>query len=149
MIDVFFKLTSDELTSHRKHNHKIILKENQKLRHSFFRKMNFQKRSFVKNYFKKNLKKRFLIVNHTSYFSSILLIKNFNDELRFCVNYRKLNQMIKMNRYFISLITKIFTQLSHAKIFFNINICQIFHKLRMKKNFENLIIFITKFDVYK
>ena len=57
--------------------------------------------------------------------------------------------MIKKNRYSISLIIETFAQLSKTKIFSKINIRQIFHKLRMKKTFENLIIFITKFDVYK
>ena len=57
MIDVFFKLTSDELTSHWKHDHKLVLKEDLKLEHSFLRKMNFRKLSFVKKYLKENLKK--------------------------------------------------------------------------------------------
>ena len=41
LINVFFKLTSNKLTSHRKHDHKIKIKENQKLKHSFLRKINF------------------------------------------------------------------------------------------------------------
>ena len=57
--------------------------------------------------------------------------------------------MIKKNKYSISLIIETFAQLSKVKIFSKINIRQIFHKLRMKKTFENLITFITKFDVYK
>ena len=37
----------------------------------------------------------------------MLFIKKSNKELRFCVNYRKLNVIIKRNRYFISLIDEI------------------------------------------
>ena len=111
--------------------------------------MNFWKLNFVKKYFENNLKKEFIIISHASCFSSILLIKKSSEELKFCVDYRKLNQMIKKNKYSISLIIETFAQLSKAKIFSKINIRQIFHKLRMKKTFENLIIFITKFDVYK
>ena len=138
MINVFFKSTSNELTLHREHDYKIKIK-----------KINFRKLDFVKKYFENNLKKEFIIVNYAFCLSSILLIKKSNDKLKFCVNYRKLNQMIKKNRYFISFITKIFAQLLKVKIFFKINIRQIFHKFRMKEVFENLIIFITKFGVYK
>ena len=149
LINVFFKSTSNELTSHRKHDHKIKIKENQKFEHSFLRQINFPKFYFVKKYFENNLKKEFIIVNHAFCSSSILLIKKSNDELKFYVSYRKFNLMIKKNRYFISLITKTFAQLSKVKIFFKIDIRQIFHNLRMKQTFENLIIFITNFDVYK
>ena len=134
---------------HRKHDHKIVIEKNQKLNYNSLRKINFRKLNFVKKYFENNLKKEFIVVNHVFCFSSILLIKKSNEELRFCVNYRKLNQMIKKDRYFISLITETFAQLSKVKIFSKINIRQIFYKLRMKKTLENLIIFITKFDVYK
>ena len=98
--------------------------------------MNFRKFDFVKKYFENNLKKEFIIVNYTFCSSSILLIKESNDELKFCVNYQKFNQMIKKCRYFISLITKIVAQLSKIKIFSKINIRQIYHKLRMKKNLK-------------
>ena len=57
--------------------------------------------------------------------------------------------MIKNNKYSISLIIETFAQLWKVRIFSKINIRQIFHKLRMKKTFENLITFITRFDVYK
>ena len=57
LLNVFFKTTSDELTLHRKHDHKIILKKNQKLEHNSFKKMNFRKLNFVKKYFENYLKK--------------------------------------------------------------------------------------------
>ena len=149
LINVFFKITLNELTSHRKHDHKIVTEKNQKLNHSFLREMSFRKLNFVKKYFENNLKKEFIMISYVFCSSSILLIKKSSEELKFCVDYRKLNQMIKKNKYSISLIIETFAQLSKAKIFSKINIRQIFHKLRMKKTFENLIIFITKFDVYK
>ena len=37
----------------------------------------------------------------------MLFAKKFNKELRFYVNYRGLNKIIKRNRYLISLIDKI------------------------------------------
>ena len=146
---MFFKITSNELASHKEHDHKIVIEENQKLNHNSLREMSFRELNFVKKYFENNLKKEFIVVSHVFCSSSILLIKKSSEKLRFCVDYRRLNQMIKKDKYFISLIIETFAQLSKAKIFSKINIRQIFHKLRMKKTFENLITFITKFDVYK
>ena len=79
LLNVFFKTTSDELTSHREHDHKIILKKNQKLEHSSLKNMNFRKLNFVKQYFENYLKKEFIIANHASCFSSILLAKKLSD----------------------------------------------------------------------
>ena len=113
------------------------------------KKKSFRKFDFVNKYFEKNVKKNFIIVNYAFYFLSILLIKKSNNKLRFWVNYRKFNQMIKKNKYLISLIIETFTQLSKIYIYFKINIRQNFHNLKMKETFENLIIFITKLDLYK
>ena len=42
-----------------------------------------------------------------------------------------------------------FAQLFKAKIFSRINICYIFHKLKIKEIFKKQIAFITKFNLYK
>ena len=91
LINVFFKITSDELTSHKKHDHEIVIKENQKLNHSFLREINFQKLNFVKKYLENNLKKEFIIISHAFCSSSILLAKRSSEKLKFCVDYRRLN----------------------------------------------------------
>ena len=41
LINVFFKIAFDELTSQREHDHKIVIEKIQKLNHSFLREMNF------------------------------------------------------------------------------------------------------------
>ena len=65
----------------------------------------------MKKYLEKYLKKKYIIFNYTLFASLILLIKKLNDKLRFYVNYRRLNMIIKRNRYFILLINKILTRL--------------------------------------
>ena len=61
----------------------------------------------MKKYLKKKTKKIFKILNKILFIYFILFIKKSNEVLRFYVNYRKLNVIIKRNRYFISLINKI------------------------------------------
>ena len=61
----------------------------------------------IKKYLNEHLKKEFIVFNYASFALFVLFIKKSNKELRFCVNYRKLNVIIKRNRYFISLINEI------------------------------------------
>ena len=61
----------------------------------------------VKKCLNEYLKKEFIVFNYALLILSILFIKKLNKDLRFYINYRKLNAIIKKNRYFISLINEI------------------------------------------
>ena len=61
----------------------------------------------IKKYLNEHLKKRFIIFNYILFASLVLFAKKSNNELRFCVNYKKLNAIIKRNRYFILLIDEV------------------------------------------
>ncbi len=51
----------------------------------------------MKKYLKEHLNKNFIESSTAFYASSILFAKKLNDVLKFCVNYRKLNVIIKKN----------------------------------------------------
>ena len=51
----------------------------------------------VKQYLKEHLTKNFIKLSSISYSSSILFVRKSENDLRFCVNYRKLNAIIKKN----------------------------------------------------
>ena len=61
----------------------------------------------IKKYLNEHLKKEFIVFNYVLFVSFILFIKKLNEDLRFYMNYRKFNVIIKRNRYLISLINKI------------------------------------------
>ena len=65
------------------------------------------------------------------------------------MNYRKLNAIIKRNRYSLSLIKKIIKKLIKYKYLIRLNVIIIFNKLRIYLNSENLITFITTLRFYK
>jgi len=58
----------------------------------------------MKNYLIKHLNKDFISSSSALYASLILFIKKKDDSLRFYVNYKKLNALIKRNHYLLSLI---------------------------------------------
>jgi hypothetical protein len=116
-LDVFFKEKVDILSSHRKHDHRIKLEKDHELDHEYVSLYNLSKNELqlIKKYLKKHLNKEFIESSTTSYASSILFAKKSEEELRFCVDYRKLNAIIKKNRYSIFLIAETIDRLSKAK----------------------------------
>ena len=97
----------------------------------------------------KHLKKEFIVFNYVLFASLVLFIEKSNEELRFYVNYRKLNVIIKRNRYFILLIDEILIKIQDCKYFIRLNIITIFNKLKMHLNNKNFIIFVIFFGAYK
>ncbi len=103
----------------------------------------------MKNYLIKHLNKDFISSSSALYASLILFIEKKNDSLHFCVDYRKLNALIKWNHYFLSLIGEILTCIQESKYLTWLNIIVAFNKLQMHSDSEDLTIFITSFDFYK
>ena len=103
----------------------------------------------IKKYLKKNLKKKFITFSKASFASSILFIEKKDDSLCFCMNYWKLNALIKRDRYSILLIDEVLAWIQDSKYLTWLNIIITFNKLRMSSESENLITFITFFNVYK
>jgi len=103
----------------------------------------------IKKYLEENLKKKFITLSKASFASSILFIEKKDDSLRFCVNYQKLNALIKRDRYSILLINEVLTRIQDSKYLTRFNIIIAFNKLCMSIESENLITFVTFFNVYK
>ncbi len=111
--------------------------------------MSSHKLQKIKKYLKENLKKKFITLSKASFASSILFVEKKDDSLRFCVNYRKLNALIKRDRYSILLIDEVLARIQGSKYLTRLDIIVAFNKLRMSTESENLITFVTFFDVYK
>ncbi len=149
-LNVFDKKTFNTFVSHRSYDHKIVLKKNVIFEYIFLYKMFEEKLKIVKKYLENNLKKKFIAANRSSFVSSIMFMKKTNESLRFCVDYKKLNQFIKKNKYLLSLIDETLTHLDKTKYFIKLDIRQTFHRIRIADaDFEDLIIFKIRFDAYK
>ena len=151
-VNVFNRSQANILSSHRFYNHKL----------KFAKKTNkntlFKNRSYlisnykfeqIKKYLNEHLKKKFIILNYILFALFVLFAEKSNEELRFYVNYKKLNVIIKRNRYFISLIDKVLTKIQNYKCLTRLNIITAFNKLRMHSNNENFITFVTFLETYK
>ena len=111
--------------------------------------MSLYKLQKIKEYLNKNLSKSFITSSKTSYFSLILFALKINDDFRFCVDYQKLNIIIKRNCYSLSLIDEIIDKIVDCKHLTRLNIIFAFNKLRMHLDSENYTIFIIVLEAYK
>jgi len=111
--------------------------------------MSFYKLQKVKKYLNENLFKEFIIFSKALYFSLILFILKANEDLRFCIDYQKLNAIIKRNRYSLLLINEVIDKIVDCKHLTRLNIISTFNKLRMHFDSKNYTIFIIALEVYK
>ncbi len=140
---------TDQLFSHHLYNHKIKLTDEKTSSWSHLYHMSDYKLQKMKNYLIEHLNKSFISFSSISYASLILFIEKKDNSLRFCVDYRKLNALIKWNRYFLLLIDETLACIQDSKYLTQLNIIVVFHKLRMHLSSEDLTIFIISFDFYK
>jgi len=148
-LDVFDRAITDQLFSHYLYNHKIELINEKISSWSHLYHMFDYKLQKMKNYLIKHLNKDFISFSSALYVSLILFIEKKDDSLRFCINYRKLNALIKRDRYFLSLIDETLTCIQDSRYLTWLIIIIIFNKLRMHLSSKDLTIFIISFDFYK
>ncbi len=148
-LNVFDREKTTQLLSHQLYDHKIKLEEESQSSRSRLYLILSYKLQKVKKYLEENLKKKFITFNKASFASSILFVKKKDNSLRFCMNYWKLNALIKRDRYSILLINEVLARIQDSKYLIQLNIIIAFNKLRMSSESEDLTTFVTFFDVYK
>ena len=148
-LDVFSKEASNTISAHSKHNHVIRLLGEKDHDQATLRAMLKEKLAFIKKFLEDNLKKGFIEASSAPCFLPIMLAVKPGSGIQFCVDYRKLNELTKKDAYSIPLIAETLAQLSHARVFTKIDIRQVFHKLHMAAELEDLTTMITWFGTYK
>ena len=146
-LNVFDKEKITQLFLHWLYDHKIKLEEeSQSSKSQLYFMLNYKLQK-IKKYLKENLKKKFIIFNKASFASSILFIEKKDDSFHFCMNYWKLNALIKRNHYLIFLIDEVLAWIQDSKYLTWFNIIIMFNKLHMSSKSENLTTFITFFNI--
>ncbi len=144
-LDIFDRAMINQLSLHRFYDHKIELIDEETSSRSRLYQMFNHKLQKIKKY----LNKEFIFFSFASYVSLILFAEKKDESLRFCVDYRKLNALIKRNHYSLSLIDETFACIQESKYLTWLNIIVTFNKLFMHSDSEDLTIFIIFFDSYK
>jgi hypothetical protein len=147
--NIFFEVKTHKLFEHDFHDHVIEILSN---RNSFFDSiynLSTIKLKILKNYIDEYMKKNFIIefVSFAKVF--ILFVKKMNDKLRLCVNYKKLNEIIIKNRYSLFFINENLNKLFEIKIFIKLNVKDVFHRIKIRKENEWKTTFKCRFDHYQ
>ncbi len=148
-LNVFDREKTTQLSLHQSYDHKIELKDENQFSWSWLYLMSSYKLQKIKEYLEENLKKKFIILSKASFASSILFVEKKDDSLRFCINYWKLNALIKRDHYSIFLIDEVLAWIQDSKYLTWLDIIITFNKLRMSSESKDLTTFVTFFNVYK
>ena len=109
-LDIFNRAKADELPPHRPYDHVLEFNNGfnkSKLPKSHIYLMSSYKLKQVKKYLNKHLKKGFITSSKALFAFPVLFAEKPSGGLRFCVDYRRLNELTKRNRYSIPLINKV------------------------------------------
>ncbi len=114
-LDVFDRAMIDQLSLHCFYDYKIeLINEKMFLRSRLYQMFN-HKLQKIKKYLIEHLNKEFIFFSFASYISLILFAKKKDESLRFCVDYRKLNALIKWDHYSLFLIDETFACIQESK----------------------------------
>ncbi len=108
-LNIFDWAMINQLSLHHFYDHKIELINEETFSWSKLYQMFNHKLQKIKKYLINHLNKEFIFFSFVSYILLILFIEKKDDSLRFCIDYRKLNALIKRNCYSLSLINETFT----------------------------------------
>jgi hypothetical protein len=130
-LPLFKKKLADTLPPHRLYDHKISLKEGFTPPFGPLYKMSRNELQVAWEWLQKNLSKGFVRASSSSEEAPILFAKKKDGSLRFCIDYRELNEDTIKNRYSLSLINETLARLFKARFFTKLDVRDVFNLLRV------------------
>src|SRR6266516_1849798 len=138
------KTESNKLAPHRLYDHRIKLEKDaltSDLKFYPLYRMLSKELEVVKKYLVKNLDKGFIKSSQALFAALVLFTKKPDRSLRFCIDFRKLNLLIKKDRYPLPLIDETLARIGRAKLFTKLNIRQAFHRICIHPDSKELTTF--------
>jgi hypothetical protein len=147
--DIFFEVKAHKLSEHDSHDHVIEILSNRNFLFDSIYNLSATELKVLKDYIDEYMKKNFIIefVSFAKVF--IFFVKKTNDKLRLCVNYKELNEIIIKNRYSLFFINENLNRLFETKIFIKLNVRDVFHRIKIRKEDEWKTTFRCRFDHYQ
>ena len=110
----------------------------------------FQKKlAELQRYLNNTLNKSWIKFSMSLVDVSIFFVFKKSRRLRLYVNYKNLNAIIIRNRHFLSRITKMLNRLYKVKRFIKLNLKNVYHRIRIKRNDELKTAFHTRYKYFE
>ena len=138
------------LPEHKPWDHEIPIEEGKTPKHSGgLIPLSKKEEDFLKEYIDKNLAKKFIRKSSSGISHGVLFAPKKDGSLRPCIDYRKLNEITKKNRYPLPRIDELQDRLLGAKWFTAIDVRDAYYRIRMKEGEEWKTAFKTRWGLYE
>lgn len=154
-LDVFSKQLANVLPPHRPGiDHKIPLKRDQNgveepPPYGPLYGMNKEELLYLRKTLTELLDKNFIRVSKSPAAAPVLLVRKPGGGVRFCVDYRGLNELSIKDRYPLPLIRETLRNISKARWFTKLDIISAFHKVRVAPGEEWKTAFRTRYGLFE
>ncbi|KAG0441069.1 Retrovirus-related Pol polyprotein from transposon 17.6, partial [Dictyocoela muelleri] len=95
------------------------------------------------------LNKDLIKESESRYISPVVLVKKRNGEVRFCIDYRRLNKITVKKEFPIPLIEETLNELAGATVFSTLDLKSGYHQLRVRSEDRHKTAFMTKKGVFE
>ena len=142
-------MNKDALIAHRRWDHSIEFIKRKDISDDYVRTLSEKKRKIVKEYIDENLKKNYIRSSKVSAEQLIIFVSKSDNEIQLCIDFRKLNDIIKKRSLTLSLMTDLQRQIIRAKWFIQLDLKNAFYLIRMKEGDEWKTVFKTEFELFE
>lgn len=147
--DVFSPKEAEKLPPHRPSDHHIHLVEGKTPPFGPLYAMSRDELTALREWLSEELRKGFIRPSSSPVASPVLFVKKPGGGLRFCVDYRALNNITVKDRYPLPLVKETLNNLAGMRYFSKIDIVSAFNNLRIRKGEEYLTAFRTRFGLFE
>ena len=91
----------------------------------------------------------FIRVSNSPAAAPVIFVKKLGGGLRFCVDYRRLNEISRKDSYLIPCIDETLRTIAAAKYISKVDVISVFHRIRVKNGDEWKTAFNTRFGLYE
>lgn len=148
-LPLFSEEGSNKLPPRRKYDHKIELKVGAAPPFGPLYGMGREELMVMKEYLESHLRKDFIEARSSPPGAPVLFVKKPGGGLRFCVDYRGLNELTIKNRYPLPLIPETLDRLATAKWYTKLDLTHAYNLVRIAEGDEWKTAFRTRLGHYQ
>ncbi|KAM9980171.1 hypothetical protein ACTFIZ_010232 [Dictyostelium cf. discoideum] len=106
-------------------------------------------KEFIEEYIKDALEKGIIEKSNSSQYGSPIVLSRKKEKVRFCVNYKKLNNLTIKDRYPLPLISDCWYYLKDATVFSKIDLTSGYYQIKMKEEDRDKTTFVSHMGQYR